>query len=147
MLLFFMAIAQMNWGKLKYLLEDEKMIEFSNSLNKVYSLAEDHPGFIWRISDREAEFQLSEIGFDKFISSTISVWKNIEALKDYTYNSLHGMYLKRSSEWFEKIEEPRLVIWNVEYNYKPTFKESFDRLEYLKINGPSDFAYGWKGHR
>jgi len=75
-----MAIAQMNWGKLKYLLEDKRMIEFSKSLNEVYGLAENHPGFIGRISDNQSALQLSDLGFDKLISSTVSVWKDIESL-------------------------------------------------------------------
>ena len=139
-----MAIAQMNWGRLKYLLEDKRMTEFSVSLNKVYDLAENHQGFIWRISDNQSATQLADLGFDKLISSTVSVWKDIESLEDYTYNSLHGFYLKRSSEWFQKIDGPQLVIWNVESDNQPTFKESFDRLEYLKNNGPTNYAYAWK---
>ena len=138
-----MAIAQMNWGKLKFSLKDKRMAEFAASLNKVYNLAENHQGFIWRISDSQCQLQLSNLGFDKFISSTVSVWKDLDSLRDYTYNSLHGIYLKRSSEWFKKIDGPQLVIWNVEDDYQPTFRESFDRLEYLKNNGPSDYAYGW----
>ena len=139
-----MAIAQMNWGKLKHPLEDKRMTEFSRSLNEVYSLAENHLGFIWRIPDNQSELQLSDLGFDKLISSTVSVWNDIESLKDYTYNSLHGFYLKRSSEWFQKIDGPQLVIWNVGNSDKPTYKESFERLEYLKNKGPTDYAYGWK---
>ena len=139
-----MAIAQMNWGKLRFSLEDKRMVEFADSLNQVYSLAESHPGFIWCITDNQSELQLSDFGFEKLISSTVSVWRDIESLKDYTYNSLHGVYLKRSLEWFKKIEGPQLVIWNVENDDQPTFKESFDRLEHLKNNGSTDYAYAWK---
>ena len=139
-----MAIAQMNWGRLKFSLEDKRMKEFTESLNEVYSLAENHPGFIWRIPDNQSESQLSNLGFNKLISSTVSVWENITSLKEYTYNSLHGFYLKRSSEWFEKIDGPQLVIWHVEKSDQPTFKESFKRLNYLKNNGASDYAYGWE---
>ena len=134
----------MNWGKLKFSLEDKRMKEFAESLHKVFSLAEEHPGFIWRISDSQSEVQLSDLGFDKLISSTVSVWKDSISLKDFTYNSLHGVYLKRNFKWFKKVDGPQLVIWNVENNYQPTFKESFDRLEYLKDNGSSDYAYGWE---
>ena len=144
MIVILMAIAQMNWGRLKFSLKDKRMKEFTESLNKIYSLAENHSGFIWRIPDNQSELQLSDLGFDKMISATVSVWANIDSLKDYTYNSLHGFYLKRSSEWFKKIDGPQLVIWNIENNNQPTFKESFDRLKYLKENGPSDHAYGWE---
>ena len=139
-----MSIAQMNWGRLRFCLDDKRMREFAESLNKVYSLAEKHPGFIWRIPDNQSKSQLSDLGFDKLISSTVSVWKDINSLKDYTYNSLHGVYLKRSSEWFEKIDGPQLVIWNTDNDTKPTFKESFNRLEYLKNNGSTDYAYSWE---
>ena len=141
-----MPIAQMNWGRIKYDLHDKRMVEFTQSLAMVYNLAESHPGFIWRIPDNKAKSQLSNLGFDKFISATISVWNNIDTLKDYTYNSLHGKYLKRSSEWFEKIDGPQLVIWNCEKDAQPNFKDSFDRLENLKNKGPTDYAYGWLGY-
>ena len=141
-----MTIAQMNWGRLKYPLQDKRMSEFTDSLHNVYILAENHPGFIWRISESESELQLYDLGFDNLISSTVSVWNNIESLKDYTYNSLHGVYLKRSSEWFEKIDGPQLVIWNCEKDAQPNFKDSFDRLENLKNKGPTDYAYGWLGY-
>ena len=139
-----MAIAQMNWGKLRFSLEDIRMSEFANALSKVYSLAESHPGFIWRIPDNHSELQLADLGFDKLLSATISVWTDINSLKDYTYNSMHGSYLKRSSEWFQAIDGPQLVIWDVKNNNQPTFRESFERLDYLKNNGTSSFAYGWE---
>ena len=113
----------MNWGRLRYSLKDKRMIEFRDSLNEIYSIAENHHGFIWRISDSDSESQLANLGFDEFISSTLSVWRDIESLRDYTYNSLHGVYLKRSSEWFKKVDGPQLVIWHVENNTKPSFKE------------------------
>lgn len=121
------------------------MIEFTNSLSLIYSLAENHPEFIWRILDAEAEKQLLELGFDELTSSTVSVWNNLDSLKDYTFNSLHSVYLNRSLEWFKKVEGPQLVIWDIANDHQPTFKESFNRLEYLNNNGTTDYAYGWKG--
>jgi hypothetical protein len=139
-----MAMAQMNWGRMKNFLKDKRMLEFSNSLNKVYDLAEKHYGFIWCISYKEIKSQLINLGFDEFISATVSVWDNLDLLKNFIYNSLHGIYLKRSYEWFEKIDGPSFVIWSVKNHEKPSFKESFDRLEYLKINSSSDYTYDWE---
>ena len=51
---------------------------------------------------------------------------------------------KDAVKWFKKIDGPQLVIWNVENDDQPTFKESFYRLEHLKNNGPTDYAYAWK---
>ncbi|MRX33093.1 DUF3291 domain-containing protein [Aminobacter sp. MDW-2] len=40
---------------------------------------------------------------------------------------MHGIYLKRTSEWFEKIDEPQLVTWFIENsNVRPTFAEAWE---------------------
>lgn len=140
-----MAIAQMNWGQLRFPLSDRRMAEFERSLEPVYRLAEEHPGFIWRVPDEQAAEQLQALNFDEKISATVSVWKSVDALKDYTFNSLHGEYLKRSDEWFDPVDGPQLVIWTVEPSSRPGFAEAFDRLEALKNFGPTQDTYGWPG--
>ncbi len=37
-----MAIAQMNWGRMKFAPDDPRLSEFMSSLGKVYALAEAH---------------------------------------------------------------------------------------------------------
>jgi len=138
-----MAIAQMNWGRMLFPLEDMRMAEFAASLDGVYRLAELHQGFIWRIPDVEANAQLQNLGFDNMISSTVSIWETIDDLKAYTYETLHGDFIKRKSKWFENVEGPQLVIWNVEPKDRPTFEHAFERLEALKRDGPTENAYGW----
>ena len=138
-----MAIAQMNWGRMRFALSDPRMAEFNASLDHVYWLAEAHAGFIWRIPDEEAAKQLQALEYDEKTSATVSVWKSVEALKDYTFNSLHGDYLKRASEWFEPVEGPQLVIWNVTPSSRPSFADAFERLETLKRLGPTEDTYGW----
>jgi hypothetical protein len=138
-----MAIAQMNWGRLQFPLTDSRMAEFDASLEDLYLLAEAHPGFIWRIPDGIAADQLQVLNFDERISATVSVWDTVEALKDYTFESLHGDYLKRAGEWFEAVDGPQLVIWNVDQTNRPSFREAFNRLEILKRDGPTDDIYGW----
>jgi hypothetical protein len=119
------------------------MAEFDASLEDLYLLAEAHPGFIWRIPDGIAADQLQVLNFDERISATVSVWDTVEALKDYTFESLHGDYLKRAGEWFEAVDGPQLVIWNVDQTNRPSFREAFNRLEILKRDGPTDDIYGW----
>ena len=50
-----MAVAQMNWGRMRYPITDHRMSEFAAALDKVYLAAENHPGFIWRIANEDAE--------------------------------------------------------------------------------------------
>ena len=138
-----MPIAQMNWGRMRFPPTDLRLQEFLDSLSSVYAIAEKHPGFIWRISDDEASAQLNRLGFDDRMSATISVWSDVEHLHDYTFATIHGDYLDRRAEWFEEVDGPQLVIWNVQADARPGFPEAFERLEHLKANGPSDFAQGW----
>ncbi|SLN23519.1 hypothetical protein ROA7450_00936 [Roseovarius albus] len=138
-----MAIAQMNWGKMRYPLDDPRMAEFSDALAQIYALAEAHPGFIWRIPDAEATQQLQDLGFDDKTSATVSVWENAETLKDYTFETLHGDFLSRKHEWFETVSGPQLVIWPVTTTSRPSFGEAFDRLNHLKSHGNTPEAYGW----
>ncbi len=137
------TIAQMNWGRMKYAPDDPRLTPFTSELGRLYRLAEAHPGFVWRMADEEVAQQLAKLGFDDRMSATVSTWKSIADLKDYTFNSDHGIFLKRAAEWFETLPGPRLVIWGVPYDAQPDFKEAFERLDHLSRNGDSDFAYGW----
>jgi hypothetical protein len=138
-----MTIAQMSWGRMKYPVDDPRLKEFLDSLSEVYRLAEEHKGFLWRIPDEVIASELNASGFDNRMSATVSVWKSLEDLHDYTFNSLHGAYLKRTSEWFEKVDGPQLVVWDVEEGARPSFFEAWERLQDLKQNGPSHRGYGW----
>lgn len=138
-----MAVAQMSWGKMKFPIDDPRLKEFLDSLAGVYQLAENHPGFIWRIPDGIIATELKAGGFNSQISATVSVWRSVNDLHDYTFNSLHGAYLGRTAEWFEKVDGPQLVIWDVEDDARPSFKEAWERLHHLKQNGPSAQGYGW----
>lgn len=138
-----MAIAQMNWGRMRHALTHPRMAEFAASLDAVYRQAEQHPGFVWRIPDAEAAAELAALGHDEMISATVSVWESVETLRAYTFQSRHGAYLKRAGEWFETVEGPQLVMWEVPAHHRPNFQEAFARLQSLRDRGPTQMAFGW----
>ena len=139
-----MPIAQMNWGRMRYTLDDPRMAEFARALDKIYAEAEAHDGFLWRIPDADVIIQLNALGYDDHISATVSVWETVESLKEYTFKTHHGDFLERTVEWFEKVKGPQLVIWDVDADATPSFAEAFVRLAHLKNHGPTEYAYGWK---
>ena len=138
-----MAIAQMNWGRMKFAPDDPRLSEFMGALDRVYAQAEAHPGFIWRVPDDDAAQELAALGHDERLSATVSVWRSVGALRDYTFNSEHGAFLQRAAEWFETVDKPQLVIWDVDELTRPRFREAFERLEHLRQHGDTEFAYGW----
>ena len=140
-----MAIAQMNWGRMRYAPDDPRLAEFMGALDAVYGLAEAHPGFIWRMPDDAVALQLPALGFDDRVSATVSVWRSVGDLRDYTFNSRHGGFLDRKAEWFEAVEGPQLVIWDVDVDARPDFAEAFARLDHLRRHGDGAHARGWAG--
>jgi len=42
-------LAQFNVGRPLYELDDPRMTEFMDNLNRINTLAENHPGFVWRL--------------------------------------------------------------------------------------------------
>lgn len=141
-----MAIAQMNWGRMKFAPNHPRLSEFMDALERIYTQAEAHAGFIWRIQSEAAAQELAALGYDDRMSATVSVWRSVEYLRDYTFNSEHGTFLKRTAEWFEAVDGPQLVIWDVDPYTRPGFREAFDRLEHLRQHGDSEIAGGWSAH-
>ncbi|MBT1157291.1 DUF3291 domain-containing protein [Aminobacter anthyllidis] len=43
-------------------------------------------------------------------------------------------YLKRTSEWFDTVDGPQLVVWDIEVCARPSFFEAWERLQELKQN-------------
>ncbi len=138
-------VAQMNWGRMKYDPGDPRLVEFEGGLEAIYALAASSPEFIWRVPDEEIAADLVSNGFDLRTSATVSVWKSHADLYRYTFQSLHGKFVDRRLEWFERIGGPQLVIWNVTADDRPDFPEALNRLNQLKTHGPSAYAFGWAG--
>ena len=138
-----MAIAQMSIGRMRFAPDDPRLAEFLDALDQVYRLAADRPGFIWRLPDIEAATQLADLGHDNRTSATVSVWRSVAELYDFTTSGTHGEFFDRRAEWFEKLDGPQLVLWRVDAPARPGFGEGFARLDHLRRHGPTDHANGW----
>ena len=138
-----MAIAQMNWGRLKYPVDHPLLSKFLGELEEVYGLAEQSPGFIWRLDEETLQEQLVVSGWDIRSSVTVSVWETEADLRRFTFDTVHGKYLDKRLEWYEVVEGPQLVMWTVDRNEKPDFLTALNRLEYLKNNDSTEYTFGW----
>ena len=106
------AVAEFNWGRLRYDWTDKRVQPFVEGLERVNRLAARSPGFIWRMPDDEMEAaQLGPPLSDHRVASTLSVWRSAEDLHKFVFDTLHGSFLKRGPEWFEETDDPRYVLW------------------------------------
>jgi hypothetical protein len=137
-------LAELNIGRVRYPLDDPRMVEFVDNLALVNGLAERSQGFVWRLKDANGN-ATSIRGFDDpRIILNISVWESVEALEHYVWQTVHKRFYGRRHEWFDKMDGAYFVMWWVPVGHRPTVHEAVERLQSLERNGPSDSAFGWE---
>lgn len=139
------AIAEFNFGRLRYDWTDKRVQPFVEGLERVNRLAERSPGFIWRMLDDEMEAaQLGPTLSDDRVASTLSVWRSVEDLRKFVFDTLHGSFLKRGSEWFEESDSPRYVIWPVNPDHRPSVEEGLEKIRHLEKHGASATCFDFR---
>jgi hypothetical protein len=136
-------LAQFNIARIKYPLDDPRMREFVENVDRLNNLADTLPGFVWRLKDESGHAMNMTVYGDPAILPNLTVWESAEALERFVFKTLHGRFFQRRETWFEQ-PEPTLVMWWVPAGDKPTLDEGIARLDHLKAHGPSDHAFGWE---
>lgn len=136
-------LAQLNIAVIKAPLDSPVMADFVANLDRINALAEDSPGFIWRLKgDDNNATTLRPLGEDTIVN--MSVWKDIEALQRYVYQSAHVTIMRRRREWFERMATAYMVLWWVPEGHRPTVPEALSRLEALNQQGPTAGAFTFR---
>lgn len=137
-------LAQCNIGRVLKPLEDREMAEFVAALAPINALAEASPGFVWRLTDEEgASSSYVEIpgSDDPLLIINYSIWDDVESLREFMYRTDHMTYLRRRSEWFERLGKPTSAAWWVERDVIPDVGEAFRRVLHLQEHGPTESAF------
>lgn len=134
-------LAQFNYARARFEPDDPRMAGFIEGLERINSLADVSPGFLWRLQTEHGH----SIDIRPFPDSrkliTLSTWASIEALRSFVYRGAHAGYLARRSEWFEEDQGVYLVLWWRLAGTPPTIAEGMERLERLRGDGPGPFAF------
>ena len=140
-----MQLAQLNIAEAIASIEDPVMSDFVQNTERINALAEAHPGFIWRLKGEDSDDSYSIQAFEsEYMLVNMSVWKDLESLFDYVYNSGHVEIFKRRKEWFRKMPKMHMVMWYIEDGHVPTLQEGKERLLYLQEHGESEYAFSFK---
>ncbi len=139
-----MHLAQLNFAKPRAALDDPVMQEFMDNLEPINALADASPGFVWRLQDESGDATAISAFPDPSIIVNMSVWESIDALKYFMFKTHHLDFLKRKDQWFEKLPWPSHVLWWIDPDTIPSVDEARDRLEFLKINGHSTYAFSFR---
>lgn len=134
-------IAQINIGRMAAPLDSPIMAEFMNNLDKINALAEASPGFVWRLTGDGNNATSLRPYDDERIIVNMSVWKSVDDLKQYVYNSDHAGYIKKRKEWFERMTQAFMGMWYVPAGHIPTVEEAKEHLEHLRAHGESEYTF------
>jgi len=133
-------LAQINIGNLAAPLDSPQLKDFVDNLDRINELAEASPGFIWRLKgDGNDATSLRPLGDNVLVN--MSVWRDIESLKDYVYRSAHTQIMRRRREFFTRMGESHMVLWWVAAGHEPSVAEAVERLMHLRQHGPSREAF------
>ncbi|MEO1148243.1 MAG: DUF3291 domain-containing protein [Cyanobacteria bacterium J06638_22] len=130
-------LAQINIARMRASLDDPIMAEFANALDDVNAVAEQSPGFVWRLQTPSGNATSIQAYSDPQILVNLSVWQSVEQLKTYVYKSLHGDFFARRRSWFEKYSGEHFGMWWVPVGHLPTVEEGKAKLAYLEQHGDS----------
>ena len=136
-------LAQLNVAIMKEPLESPGMADFVANLDRINALAENSPGFVWRLQTEEGDATaMRPMGDDTLIN--VSVWQDVESLNKYVYGSAHIEIMRRRKEWFERMREAYVVLWWVRKGHRPAAQEAISKLEQLRANGPTEDAFTFR---
>ena len=119
------------------------MADFVANLDRVNAMAENSPGFVWRLQTEEGDATaMRPMGDDVLVN--MSVWRDVESLNKYVYGSAHVEIMRRRKEWFQRMKDAYVVLWWVSKDHRPTVQEAIAKLERLRQAGPTEAAFTFR---
>ena len=136
-----MHLAQLNVGRPRAPMDGPSIDAFRENLDPVNGLAEQSPGFVWRLQDESGNATGIKPYGDDLEIVNLTVWESVEALADFTYRSGHVELLRRRREFFEVATQPILCLWWIPEGTIPSVEEAIARLDHLRGHGPTPTAF------
>src|SRR5215831_10806557 len=93
-------LAQVNIGRFRAPLESPIMEGFRQALDPINALADDSPGFVWRLKTEDGNATaIRPYPDDDRMAINMSVWESLETLQQFVYRSRHVETLRTRHEW------------------------------------------------
>jgi hypothetical protein len=137
-------LALLNVARMRAPLDDPQMAGFVDNLERINRLADESPGFVWRLQSDEGDATSYRPFPDDDVIINLAVWESVEALRQYTYKSEHVEFLRQRREWFVPFDGPYLALWWVPDGEIPTVEDAVDRLAHLAEHGPTERAFTFR---
>ena len=137
-------LAQLNIARMVAPIDSPPMADFVANLPRINATAESSRGFVWRLMTPAGDATGVDHPFDADVIVNLSVWRDVEALRAFTYRTGHADIMRRRREWFVRESVANLVLWWVPAGHEPSVVEAHGRLEGLRANGPTPEAFTFR---
>jgi hypothetical protein len=134
-------LAQINIGRLVAPIDDPRITEFVAQLDPINALADQAPGFVWRLQSGSGNATDIPYNDDPSIMVNMSVWESLEALRNYAYKSDHMKVLRDRAKWFVKMDKPIYCLWWIPAGHIPSVAEGRERLEHYQKHGATPYSF------
>ena len=136
-------LAQLNIAKLVAPLDSPALVDFVANLEGINSLADNAPGFVWRLQTEEGDATgITDFGTEFIVN--MSTWIDIQSLHNFVYRTGHIEVMRRRREWFSHMKDAYSVLWWVQAGYQPSVEEAREKLKLLRRMGPTQDAFTFK---
>jgi hypothetical protein len=140
----FYHLAQVNIARMLAPLTDPVMSGFVAELDAINALADNSPGFLWRLQTPEGNATDIRPYEDDLILVNLSLWSSLADLSAFVYKRRHRQVLQQRQQWFQHFNGPYVVLWWVPTGHIPTVEEAKERLAYLSVHGETPNAFSFK---
>jgi hypothetical protein len=82
-------LAQLNVAGARFDLEDARMADFVGALDRVNTIAERSPGFVWRLQGDVGNATDVKVTDNPRFIVNLSVWQKPEQLEHFVWNTIH----------------------------------------------------------
>lgn len=139
-------LAQINVARMLEPLDSPLLKEFAEGLEPINALADNSPGFVWRLKDEEGNLGATSYRpfEDDLIIVNLSVWQDLEHLKNFAFKTAHAQYVKKRFSWFDRMKEAYLAMWWVPAGHRPDVAEAMARLKFLRKKGDTEKAFTFR---
>ena len=137
-------LAQVNIARMLAPLTDPLMAGFVAELDAINALADNSPGFLWRLQTPEGNATDIRPYEDDLILVNLSLWASLADLTTFVYKSRHRQVLQQRPQWFQRFNGPYVALWWVPSGHIPTVEEAKERLSYLSAHGETPYAFSFK---
>ena len=134
-------LAQINVAHAHAPLESEIMAGFVDRLDEINALAENSHGFVWRHTSEESYAASMQASDNSLLLINMSIWQDLESLKNYVYKSIHVELIQDRSAWFKKMLTQHQALWWIPAGEIPSIEDGKAKLAFLQDNGPTQEAF------